>query len=212
MYMFITVQLAFISLKSPRNPLTSTTEIKLTCKTYYRMLTGRCADLGVFPVVEVSAKAEVLQVDGLLFAFVYEARHLLRRGNLEGSNTTHDQLKVQRWKRVEFSPNHFHSCSSLPCRYSSKLASPMHNSLCLVHFGWSYRWGPVVQGHEARRCVSQNGEVRCGWGAHGQRATVSVNLVVHQTPLLQERMNPADRQQSHLIHMNSFFSILIYSN
>lgn len=69
------------------------------------MLTRVCADLGVFPVVEVGAKAEVLQVDGLLFAFVYEARHLLRRGNLEGSNTTHDQLEFQRWKRVKFSPN-----------------------------------------------------------------------------------------------------------
>lgn len=87
------------------NPLTSTTEIKLTCKTYYRMLTRVCADLGVFPVVEVGAKAEVLQVDGLLFAFVYESRHLLRRGNLEGSNTTQDQLEFQRWKRVKFSPN-----------------------------------------------------------------------------------------------------------
>lgn len=82
----------------------------------------------------------------------------------------------------------------------------MYNSLCLVHFGWSYRWGSVVQGHEARWCVSQNGEVRCGWGAHGQRATVSVNLVVHQTPLLQERMNPEDRQQSHWIHLNSFLA------
>lgn len=69
------------------------------------MLTRVCADLGVFPVVEVGAKAEVLQVDGLLFAFVYESRHLLRRGNLEGSNTTHDQLEFQRWKRVKFSPN-----------------------------------------------------------------------------------------------------------
>lgn len=100
----------------------------------------------------------------------------------------------------------FHSCSSLPCRYLSKLASSMYNSLCLVHFGWSYRWWSVVQGHEARWCVSQNGEVRCGRGAHGQRATVSVNLVVHQTPLLQERMNPEDRQQSHWIHLNSFLA------
>ena len=57
------------------------------------MSTELRADLGVFPVVEVSAKAEVLQVDGLLFAFVYEARHLLWRGNLEGSNTTHDHLE-----------------------------------------------------------------------------------------------------------------------
>lgn len=69
----------------------------------------------------------------------------------------------------------------------------------LYFFSRPYRWGSVVQGHEARWCVSQHGEVGCGWGAHGQRATLGVDLVVHQTPLLQERMNPGDRQQQHLI-------------
>lgn len=42
------------------------------------------ADLGVFLVVEVGAKAEVLQVDGLVFAFVCEVGHLLWRGDLQG--------------------------------------------------------------------------------------------------------------------------------
>lgn len=120
-------------------------------------------------------------------------------------------LSFQRWRQagIQSKPDatskyscDFHLCSSLPCRYLYKLDSPMHHSLCLVCLCRSYRRGSVVQRHEAGWCVSQNGEVRCGWGAHGQRATVSVNLVVHQTPLLQERMNPEDRQQSHLIHMN----------
>ena len=67
-------------------------------------------------------------------------------------------------------------------------------SLRLVYFIGSYRWGSVVQRHEARRCVGQHGEVWCGWGAHGQRAALRVHLVVHQTPLLQEGVNPGDRQ------------------
>lgn len=60
-----------------------------------------------------------------------------------------------------------------------------------------YRWGAVVQGHEARRCVSQHGEVRGGRGAHGQRAAVGVHLVVDQTPLLQEGVNPGDTVHVH---------------
>lgn len=40
------------------------------------------ADLQVFLVVKVGSKAEVLQVDGLVFAFVWEASHLLRGRNL----------------------------------------------------------------------------------------------------------------------------------
>lgn len=84
----------------------------------------------------------------------------------------------------------------------------IHHSLCLVYFSRPYRWGSVVQGHEARWCVSQHGEVGCGRGAHGQRATLGVDLVVHQTPLLQERMNPGDRQQQHLI---CFYFLLFWA-
>lgn len=52
----------------------------------------------------------------------------------------------------------------------------------------------MVQGHEPRRGVSQHCEVGCGWGAHGQRATLRVNLIVHQTPLLQEGVDPGESQ------------------
>lgn len=77
--------------------------------------------------------------------------------------------------------------------------SPFYK-LLLVHFSQPYRWGSVVKGHDARRRVCQHSEVGCGRGAHGQWATVSVDLVIHQTPLLQERMNPADRHL-HFIHL-----------
>lgn len=46
------------------------------------------ADLQVFLVVKVGAKAEVLQVDGLVFAFVWETSHLLRGRNLDRGETT----------------------------------------------------------------------------------------------------------------------------
>lgn len=46
------------------------------------------ADLQVFLVVEVRAKAEVLQVDGLVFAFVWETSHLLRGRNLDRRKTS----------------------------------------------------------------------------------------------------------------------------
>lgn len=43
---------------------------------------------------------------------------------------------------------------------------------------FAYRWRSVVKRHEAGRGVSQDGEVRCGWGAHGERAAFRVHLVV----------------------------------
>lgn len=46
------------------------------------------ADLQVFLVVKVGAKAEVLQVDGLVFAFVWETSHLLRGRNLDRGKTS----------------------------------------------------------------------------------------------------------------------------
>lgn len=126
------------------------------------------ADLQVFLVVKVVAKAEVLQVDGLVFAFVWEPSHLLRGRNL-------DRGKNHRERR-------------LSCGFYLRFVTRTAQGLC------SYRWGSVVQGNEARRSVSQHGKVGCGRGSHGQRATVGVHLVVHQTPLLQEGVDPEDRE------------------
>ena len=50
--------------------------------------------------------------------------------------------------------------------------------------------GSVVEGDKSRGGVGQDVEVG-GWGrSHGERAALRVHLVVHQTPLLQERMHP----------------------
>lgn len=53
-----------------------------------------------------------------------------------------------------------------------------------------YRLGSVVKRHEARGCVSQHSKMRSGWGAHWQWTRLCIDLVVHQTPLLQECMYP----------------------
>lgn len=130
----------------------------------YSNFSEACADLGVFLAVEVGPEAKVLQVDGLVFAFVHEALHLLRRRDLEEEK-------------------HTTSAGSHAARSRSR------------HPSRPYRWGAVVQGHEAGWGVGQHGEVGSGRGAHGQRATVGVHLVVHQTPLLQERVNSGERSQ-----------------
>lgn len=53
---------------------------------------------------------------------------------------------------LHYSESDFHPCSSL-------------SMLCILIR--PYRWGSVVQRHEARWRVSQHGEVGSGWGAHG---------------------------------------------
>lgn len=50
------------------------------------------ADLQVFLVVKVGAEAEVLQVDGLVFAFVWETSHLLRGRNLDRGKTSDNMV------------------------------------------------------------------------------------------------------------------------
>lgn len=82
--------------------------------------------------------------------------------------------------------NHRERC--LSCGFYLRFVSRTAQGLC------SYRWGSVVQGNEARRSVSQHGEVGCGRGSHWQRATVGVHLVIHQTPLLQEGVDPDERE------------------
>ena len=50
--------------------------------------------------------------------------------------------------------------------------------------------GSVVEGDKSRGGVGQDVEVGGGGRTHGERAALRVHLVVHQTPLLQERMHP----------------------
>lgn len=66
----------FITLESPQRITI------LNVENMFRMLSESCADLGVF-LVEVGAKAKVMQVNWLVFAFVCKVGHLLWRGNLE---------------------------------------------------------------------------------------------------------------------------------
>ena len=47
-----------------------------------------------------------------------------------------------------------------------------------------------MEGDKARGGVGQDVEVGGGGRTHGERAALRVHLVVHQTPLLQERMHP----------------------
>lgn len=48
----------------------------------------------------------------------------------------------------------------------------------------------MVERDEARGRVGKHGEVWGGWRPHGQRTAVRVHLVVDQTPLLQEGVDP----------------------
>lgn len=47
-----------------------------------------------------------------------------------------------------------------------------------------------VDGLQPHGGIGEEGEVRGRGGTHGSRATVKVNLVVDETPLLEERMHP----------------------
>lgn len=59
------------------------------------------SNLDAFPVVEVRTKAKVLQVDGLVFAFVCKIGHWLWRRNLEGIKWPHIS-KPSVWRCIFF--------------------------------------------------------------------------------------------------------------
>lgn len=68
-------------------------------------------------------------------------------------------------------------------------------------------WGAVVHRRQARGGVSQHVEVGGGRGAHGEGPALSIHLVVHQPPLLQEGMHPS--REMTVRYMQRIYSTII---
>lgn len=56
-----------------------------------------------------------------------------------------------------------------------------------------------LQWHQAGGGVGQHMKMRGGWGAHGRRAALWIHLVVDQTPLLQEGVDPGAETEQHWV-------------